>query len=194
MAHAPINRALTALLVLTLAGAAHAQDALGDGTGQRKDSRTGSGQTGRLGGGGHALDANPLVGSSGMNRRTIDPIWANIRYQNAIVTGNVTGGRSFRGDVGYTAANDFRGATAGQLVFDFNRDAFTSGVGLANLRGVGAARSSARFTTGGLRNLDSDNFIISRPGAGRDAGQVGSTAAAGAREFDGLAEIDSPSR
>lgn len=45
---------------------------------------------------GHALDANPQIGSGGYNaEQTNQPI--GVQYQNALVTNNVTGGAGFRG-------------------------------------------------------------------------------------------------
>jgi len=76
---------------------------------------------------GRALDANMRVGSNGRNDTGTD----NIRYNrngpmytgNQVVTGNVTAGRQFRGPVGYSDPNEFRGITAGRFTTDrFVRD------------------------------------------------------------------------
>lgn len=181
--------------ILTLAGLASGQDALGDGRSQQAtdSTRNALGSANALGDG-HALDGSSLVGGDGRNRRRFNPIQANIRFQNAIVTGNVSGGRYFRGDLGYTAASDFRGATAGDLVFDLDRNAFRSGFALRNIRGVEGSRRQARFNSGGFRDPQSQQLIISRPAAGRDAGQVRERASQGGREYDGLAEIDTAIR
>lgn len=64
----------------------------------------------RVGDDGHALDANNRIGSGGYNRGNDVP---NRLTGNQIVTGNVTGGREFRGPVGYTDPRAFRGPTAG---------------------------------------------------------------------------------
>ncbi|MSR44613.1 MAG: hypothetical protein EXS15_04540 [Phycisphaerales bacterium] len=48
------------------------------------------------------------------------------RARNLVVTGNAAGGRSFRGSVGYTAAEDFRGATAGDSTQSFRSNAAIS--------------------------------------------------------------------
>jgi tetratricopeptide (TPR) repeat protein len=75
---------------------------------------------------GHALDANPQIGSGGYNaEQTNQPI--GVQYQNALVTNNVTGGAGFRGrtfngvnlGVGYTDPFAFRGLLAGQGVDQF---------------------------------------------------------------------------
>jgi len=57
---------------------------------------------------GNALDANNRIGSNGMNEARP----ANTINGNDIVTGNVTGGREFRGNVGYNAAGAFHGNTS----------------------------------------------------------------------------------
>ena len=72
-------------------------------------------QSGRL------LDANNRVGSGGQN-----PNDSNVRSPqnvvgNEIVTGNVTGGKHFRGRVDYTDPGAFRGQTAGIDMDNFLR-------------------------------------------------------------------------
>src|SRR5687767_15038803 len=65
----------------------------------------------RVGDDGRALDANPRVGSGGYNS---GPIRDTLRVNpNNIVTGNVTGGREFRGHVPYTDPREFRGTVGG---------------------------------------------------------------------------------
>src|SRR3954470_15003616 len=57
---------------------------------------------------GNVLDANPRAGSGGLNQGTDSRI--NTRATgNDIVTGNVTGGKEFRGRLDYGSARDFRG-------------------------------------------------------------------------------------
>ena len=100
-----------------------------------------SGQTSANQSGG-AIDANPQVGSGGRNAYGgyggasgayggyEDPYGAYTggyggygSYGNNLVTGNVTGGRQFRGDVGYTDPRSFRGAVGGSEFDAFNRGA-----------------------------------------------------------------------
>lgn len=45
------------------------------------------------------------------------------RSRNLVVTGNVAGGREFRGSVGYSGESDFRGATAGDSTQKFRSNA-----------------------------------------------------------------------
>ena len=65
-------------------------------------------------GGGSVLDGNLLNGTSRYNSAAPAP---NYRGRNLLVTGNVAGGRGFRGTVGYTAEFDFRGATGADDLF-----------------------------------------------------------------------------
>ena len=80
---------------------------------------------------GAVRDASNRIGSGGYNPRSgsgLSPAVTN----NLIVTGNVANGRSFRGNLGYSNANDFR-ANLGSGDFDrFYRDS----VGVNQLRGA----------------------------------------------------------
>lgn len=137
---------------LALAGASPAlgQNALGDG---------------------RALDKNPLVGGDGQNRSSRS-VSANQRFQNAIVTGNAGAGRSFRGDLGYSAETDFRGEAGSDDLFDFARDSFYSGLAARGIRGIDALRSQMTLATGGAPTIDSAASYyaaqggLSRPAAG----------------------------
>lgn len=94
------------------------------GSGGALDGQTFSWVRGRAGsqalGQGNALDANTQVGSGGYNAPT-----QRVDYgaRNLLVTGNVAGGRGFRGSVGYTAAADFRGTTGSDATYSFEADA-----------------------------------------------------------------------
>ncbi|MEM1424462.1 MAG: hypothetical protein AAGH64_10725 [Planctomycetota bacterium] len=114
-------------LALGAVSRAHAQNALGDGT---------------------ALDSNLRVGSGGRNPVTQD-FRRELAYRNAIVTGNVAGGRAFRGDVGYSAAYDFRGETGSDDLFEFQRDAFFSGLATRGISGISAIQSSLAYPVTG---------------------------------------------
>jgi hypothetical protein len=76
---------------------------------------------------GRALDANPRAGSGGRNDDTGSSTASNPRGPlvtgNQIVTGNVTGGRHFRGFTPYSDPTEFRGITGSRFVSDrFIRD------------------------------------------------------------------------
>jgi hypothetical protein len=74
-------------------------------------------------GSGNALDNNLGVGTGGINQPAAAP---NYRERNLIVTGDVIGGRGFRGSVGYTAEADFRGALGSNDLFRFRADSAIS--------------------------------------------------------------------
>ncbi len=64
----------------------------------------------------NALDAN-LHATGGRVNPTSQQ--QDYRARNLVVTGDVAGGRGFRGNVGYTAETDFRGATGGDSSYNF---------------------------------------------------------------------------
>lgn len=68
-------------------------------------------------GAGDALDANlnRSTGSRNPASRRLD-----FRSRNLLVTGDIAGARGFRGTVGYSAADDFRGLTAADDLFRFH--------------------------------------------------------------------------
>lgn len=78
-------------------------------------------------GGGHALDANPGVGTGGQN--TADPGNPYGIEGNDIVTGNVADGKAFRGDVGYRSSRDFGADLPSNDLYRFRADSLGSAVG-----------------------------------------------------------------
>ena len=83
----------------------HAQNALGGGDALSRDTRhSNPKRTSNYG----VLDANSRVGSSGDNGQA-----AKVDYysRNLVVTGDVGGGREFRGSVGYREQSEFTGQT-----------------------------------------------------------------------------------
>ena len=141
---------------------ASAQDALGDG---------------------RALDANLRQGSAGRN----DPgrnFAREFAFRNAIVTGNAPGGMAFRGELGYSAAEDFRGDLGSTDIFNFERDSFYSSLATRNLGGIDPLRSSLSWSIAGQRDGVFGDLIVSRPGAGATAGQALD------RQRDGVPNID----
>jgi len=79
-------------------------------------------------GGGSALDGGLLDGASRYNPAAPAP---NYRGRNLLVTGNVAGGRGFRGTVGYTAEFDFRGETGADDLFRERANSAFSAVSFA---------------------------------------------------------------
>src|SRR5690606_2294464 len=73
---------------------------------------------------------------------------AEMRFRNAVVTGNAPGGLSFRGDVGYRAAGEFTGRLGADDTFSFRRDTVYSGLGGMGLRGTDSLQYQFALTTG----------------------------------------------
>ncbi|MFO0827727.1 MAG: hypothetical protein U0572_06205 [Phycisphaerales bacterium] len=129
---------MSSVLAVMLAGVSSAQNALDPRprTPAARNGQFGQGaqggnraqQSGARGpvqrGGGNALDRNLQVGSGGIN--VANP---NIDFnsRNLIVTDSVAGGRGFRGTVGYRAAGDFSGQTAGDSTQSFRSGSALSG-------------------------------------------------------------------
>jgi hypothetical protein len=122
-------------------------------------------------GDGRALDANQRVGSGGANRRQ-SPISADIALRNAVVTGNVAGGRHFRGDVGYEGVFDFRGESAEDTLFDFRRNSYYSGLAARGIRGIDDVRSQLGLTTNANSFGLTGNTALRRPTAGAFAAEA----------------------
>jgi len=85
----------------------------------------------RVGSDGRLNDANNRIGSNGYNTGgpVIRPLNGNTGGNN-VVTGNVTGGREFRGPIGYTDPGAFRGSTADETTDRFIRS--SSGASFGN--------------------------------------------------------------
>jgi tetratricopeptide (TPR) repeat protein len=85
---------------------------------------------------GRALDRNNRVGGDGTNSPRDTSVGSGPMVTgNQIVTGNVTGGRQFRGLVPYSDPGNFRGPTAGSLSREISTDRFvaeSAGVPRAN--------------------------------------------------------------
>lgn len=141
-----------AAMALTASRAATAQNALGTG---------------------RALDANPRVGSGGVNERGRD-LSSELRFRNAIVSGNAPGAMSFRGDVGYTSPFEFRGELGSDDLFGFRRDAFFSGVASGpagqRLRGVDALQFQMGMSLAGSFDGGAMTPILTRTRAPNPGG------------------------
>jgi len=133
--------------------AANAQNALGDGTALDNSLRLGE----RI---------NPMSPNANLA--------AEVAYRNALVTGNVGGGMSFREGVGYTSAFDFRteyDASGNPIplpsneIFNFERDSASS----ATLRGIDGLRTQAVWSIGGAWDQSANLPIFRRAGVGASA-------------------------
>ncbi len=80
---------------------------------------------------GHLLDANPRIGSMGINpNANLDALIPRV---NLMITGNITGGGRFQGDIPYRSVGEFNADLGSGLLSNFRRDS----VGVANLsRGI----------------------------------------------------------
>jgi tetratricopeptide (TPR) repeat protein len=95
----------------------------------------------RVGSDGRANDASNRIGSGGLNTDTGGR--SNAVTGNQIVTGNVTGGKEFRGGVGYTDPGAFRGSTANETSDRFIRG--SSGTPYGNSTQNNAERVTAFY-------------------------------------------------
>lgn len=136
-------------MLLMSAGLCMGQDALGDG---------------------RALDRNTRVGGQGVNNPTRDFL-AEMRFRNALVTGNVPGGAGFRGEAGYGLDFEFRQRVGSDDLFSFRRDSFTSGLAGTGIRGTEALQYQFALTVGNEppRNLRG-SLLTSRTGERTMAG------------------------
>lgn len=146
-------RPFTRLAVLALfaqaglAGSALAQNALGDG---------------------RALDKN-LSTKGGGNSRVKD-LESQIRFNNQIIEGQAGGGRSFRGNLGYRATNEFGGSLGGtDSLYSFKRDSISSALAtVPGLRTSDALQYQFGLSGGGAGRVSSatlNALAVERPGA-----------------------------
>lgn len=89
---------------------------------------------------GNALDANTGVGTGGRN---VQAPGIDYRARNLLVTGNVAGGRGFRGTVGYRAVGDFTGSLGSNDLYDFR-----AGSALSSVSVVSSGRTFDRLRFG----------------------------------------------
>lgn len=120
---------------------------------------------------GRSLDANLQVGSGGFNAPVAN-FYNELALRNAVVTGNVGGGKAFRGSVGYTAADDFRAATGSDDLFRFERESAYSGLATQNIRGITPLQFQLAETTAGQTHGLMGDVIVRRSSAGVTAAEV----------------------
>ncbi len=143
-------------------------------------------------GSGNALDANLQVG----NRRNLPgrDIKKELAFRNAIVTGNAGAGLSFRGDIGYRAADDFRSTTGTDQFYDFRRDTDYSGLATLNIRGISSVQDQFNFATGGqTRSGFGGDLIVQRGTTGASAGTLASNDLANRNRIDPITRLGSGS-
>lgn len=142
----------SASVLMLAAGSALAQNTLGDGRGLERDMT-------RYGPGGPPPPGRDIM--------------AEIRFRNAIVTGNAPGGMSFRGNVGYTDPFEFRGGIGSDDLFAFRRDSMYSGLAGVGIRGTEALQYQFALATGSRvpQGLVGD-LSMRRDGFRRQAGDL----------------------
>ncbi|MEM1166656.1 MAG: hypothetical protein AAGI30_10250, partial [Planctomycetota bacterium] len=124
----------------------------------------------------NALDANLRVGSGGVN----DVVQANsfefrdeVAFRNAFVTGNVGGLGGFRGDIGYSATDDFRGDLGSNDSFSFLAQSSSSAaVATRGVSSLGALQQSLAFSQAFQTQGFNRQPIILMAGAGATASSV----------------------
>lgn len=134
-----------------------------------------------------ANDANNRIGSGGFNDRAFNVGPAGAPTGNALVTGNVTGGREFRGPLGYTDARAFRGPTAGYSSNNFVRDS-------AGVTASGRAtynNQAGRTFFGDVRGVNAPVGTQALPGG---VGAVPAPVNAGVRTFDSRVDFGGANR
>ncbi len=145
----PTSTALAVLALLMAAGAACGQTSREAGRALERDMRRSTLRESADTSGGRGLERDLRVGGTGNYRD--DSFAREVAYRNAVVTGNVGGGKSFRGDVGYAAADDFRSALGSDDTFAFRRDSVSSGMFGRGLRGTESVQYQYSYTTGNNR-------------------------------------------
>lgn len=131
----------------------------------------------------NALDKNLQVGSGGVNRPTTS-FADQLRQRNAIVTGNAAGGFSFRGDVGYSAPREFRGAAGSSDSFAFRRDSVISGLGGQGIRGTDALQYQYAYSTGQSIGGVANPLMIQRDTTGQSIQDINRGVALNTGQFN----------
>lgn len=115
------------------------------------------------GGDGRALDANQSRqgGRANFEKRR----FLLNEINNAIVTGNVAGGKGFRGDLGYSAARDFRGQAGSNDLFGLTAGSYLPGLVYqrSNFLQVVTDRGMGNY---GSRSMFQPTLTLNRPTTG----------------------------
>ncbi len=168
---------LAGLAISVCAAPAVAQNALGDG--RRLDRSLSTQSNYNSGGGSRGAFTN------------------NLRLRNAVVTGNVAGGKAFRGDIGYTGSSDFRGDLGSDDIYSFRRDtSFQNRFSQGTLRGIGGLQNQFGLTSnsGGSvlesaasnRSVNQGGLLVQRAGAGATGSDFLGENSTGARRNSSL--------
>ena len=113
-------------------------------------------------GGGRALDRN-LNASEGPINPSGPRIEDQIRYNNAIIYGYATDGKSFRGQINSRSPTAFYAPTGSNDLFNFQRDAAFSGVSGLGIRASDALRYQFALATGSALPSGGQGLGIAQP-------------------------------
>ncbi|MBL8990203.1 MAG: hypothetical protein JNJ48_01340 [Phycisphaerae bacterium] len=120
-----------------------------------------SAQPARNPGDGRALDGGLSATGDRYNTRTRD-INAMIRFNEAVISGNAPGGKSFRGGTSLSSTSEFRGTLGGSGIYSFQRDSALSGAAARGIRSSSALDYLFRAQTGGINPTGLDAAINPR--------------------------------
>ena len=147
-------------------------------------------------GGGRILDASLSTSGGGRINTQVRDLDASIRQNNAIITGQASAGRAFRGSLGYKATDQFGGSISDNNSYSFRRDAASGIAPSVGIRTTDALNYQFSLTTGSragsagsgdaavLRQLAASSSIVR-------GGEIssGSTAAPPPASFNALRSI-----
>lgn len=162
-------RALRSIAGLAAGAAMFAQSAAAQSGGNALGSGTALQK--RLGQSGGGASAQVAPGA------TRPSIANQARLNNAIVTGEVGGGRQFRGSVGYSGALDFRGRTGSDDLFRFQRDSFASGLAARGVSGIDGLQQQMGLSTNALPSALANSTVLQRESAGVSGASLAPTRA-----------------
>lgn len=119
----------------------------------------------------HKLDNNLQQSSGGVNQQSKQ---IDYNARNALIYGNVSGGKGFRGNVGSSAPGDFRGKTGSDDLYRFRANSTPSISGQGIIRSQAVQRSSHSAILGNIRSNNLvDGTAIPASGVPVDAYRTG---------------------
>ncbi len=172
----PRSTPLRPLLITLAAGmcAVIAPDALGQGY---------------AGGDGRVLERDLRVGAGRAGLTPRASMAEEVRLRNALITGNVGGLRSFHGNVGYTAPDDFRASLGSDSTFAFRRDSTSASQFSRPLRGGEGLRYQFYTATGmATRKFDDEVDRLGATGAAAAQAAPGTSGQAPAKSSQSLTQ------
>jgi hypothetical protein len=141
-------------------------------------------------GNGRALDANLSASGDKTNPSRGRQLEEQIRFNNRLITGQVGGGKSFRGYVGYEGTDEFGGSRGTDNSYTFRRDASSGALVSSGIRAGDALKyqfslSGAPGTSGALANQATGLFVTSRSDVSSGEGLAAMRSTAGYQSLSG---------